>query len=36
MSQEPPPNTFDSVKGLIYNLGNLIFEYNNLKRYGGL
>jgi len=29
------PNSFDSVKGLIYNLGNLIFEYNNLKRYIG-
>ena len=30
------PNSFDSVKGLIYNLENLIFEYNNLKRYNGL
>lgn len=29
-------NSFDYVKGLIYNLGNLIFEYNNLKRYIGV
>ncbi len=31
-----PYNSFDYVKGLIYNLGNLIFEYNNLKRYIGV
>ena len=29
-------NSFNFVKGLIYNLGNLIFEYNNLKRYNRL
>jgi len=29
------PNSFDSVKDLIYNLGNFLFEYNHLSRYGG-
>jgi len=31
-----PHNSFDYVKGLIYNLGNSIFEYNNLKIYIGV
>jgi len=30
------PNSFDSVKDLIYNLGNFLFEYNHLRRHGGL
>jgi len=30
-----PYNSLDYIKGLIYNLGNLIFGYNNLKRYIG-
>jgi transposase InsO family protein len=30
------PNTFDSVKDLIYNLGNFLFEYNHLRRHGGI
>jgi len=30
------PNPFDSVKDLIYNLGNFLFEYNHLRRHGGL
>jgi len=29
-------NSFDSVKDLIYNLGNFLFEYNHLRRHGGL
>ena len=27
-------NTFDSLKDLIYNLGNFLFEYNHLRRHG--
>ena len=30
------PNLFDSIKDIIYNLGNFLFEYNHLKRHGGL
>lgn len=30
------PNSFDSVKDLIYNLVNFLFEYNHLRRHGGL
>jgi len=30
------PNSFDSIKELIYNLGNFLFEYNHLRRHGGL
>jgi len=30
------PNSFDSVKDLIYNLGNFLYEYNHLRRHGGL
>ena len=30
------PNTFDSDKDLIMNLGNFLFEYNHLRRHGGL
>jgi len=30
------PNSFDSIKDLIYNLGNFLFEYNHLKRQGDL
>ena len=30
------PNSFDSLKDLIYNLGNFLFEYNHLRRHGGL
>jgi len=30
------PNTFDSVKDLIYNLGNFLYEYNHLRRHGGI
>jgi len=29
-------DSFDSLKDLIYNLGNFLFEYNHLKRHGGL
>jgi hypothetical protein len=29
------PNLFDSFKDLTYNLGNLIFEYNYLRRFRG-
>ena len=28
--------SFDSVKDLIYNLGNFLFEYNHLRRHGGI
>jgi transposase InsO family protein len=27
------PNSFDSLKDLIYNLGNFLFEYNHLRRH---
>ena len=30
------PNTFDSDKDLIMNLGNFLFEYNHLRKHGGL
>jgi len=30
------PNTFDSEKDLMLNLGNFLFEYNHLRRHGGL
>jgi len=30
------PNSFDSIKDLIYNPGNFLFEYNHLRRHGGL
>lgn len=30
------PNTFDSEKDLMENLGNFLFEYNHLRRHGGL
>ena len=30
------PNSFDSIKVLVYNLGNFLFEYNHLKRQEGL
>ncbi|MCJ7788775.1 MAG: integrase core domain-containing protein, partial [Candidatus Atribacteria bacterium] len=30
------PNSFDSIKDLIYNLGNFLFEYNHLRRHGGI
>ena len=30
------PNSFDSVEDLMYNLGNYLFEYNHLRRHGGI
>lgn len=30
------PNTFESQQDLVLNLGNYIFEYNHLRRHGGL
>jgi transposase InsO family protein len=30
------PNTFDSEQELVMNLGNFLFEYNHLRRHGGL
>jgi transposase InsO family protein len=30
------PNSFDSEPDLIMNLGNFLFEYNHLRRHGGL
>lgn len=30
------PNTFDSKEDLIMNLGNFLFQYNHLRRHGGL
>jgi len=30
------PNKFDSQEDLILNLGNFLFEYNHLRRHGGL
>jgi transposase InsO family protein len=30
------PNTFESEQDLILNLGNYLFEYNHLRRHGGL
>lgn len=29
------PNLFDSIKDLIYHLGNFLFEYNHIERYEG-
>ena len=30
------PNTFESEKDLVLNLGNFLFEYNHLRKHGGL
>lgn len=30
------PNKFDSQEDLVLNLGNFLFEYNHLRRHGGL
>jgi IS30 family transposase len=30
------PNKFDSTEDVILNLGNFLFEYNHLRRHGGL
>ncbi|MFH1698240.1 MAG: integrase core domain-containing protein [Candidatus Omnitrophota bacterium] len=30
------PNTFESKEDLVMNLGNFLFEYNHLRRHGGL
>ncbi len=30
------PNTFDSQEDIVLNLGNFLFEYNHLRRHGGL
>jgi len=30
------PNSFDSKEDIILNLGNFLFEYNHLRRHGGL
>jgi len=30
------PNSFDSKEDLILNLGNFLFEYNHLRKHGGL
>ena len=30
------PNTFETGKDLVLNLGNFLFEYNHLRRHGGL
>jgi len=30
------PNSFDSLKDFIYNLGNFLFKYNYLRRHGGI
>ena len=30
------PNKFDSKEDLMLNLGNYLFEYNHLRRHGGL
>ena len=30
------PNSFDSEKDLVLNLGNYLFEYNHLRKHGGL
>ncbi len=30
------PNSFDSEEDLVMNLGNYLFEYNHLRRHGGL
>jgi len=30
------PNSFDSEHDLFLNLGNFLFEYNHLRKHGGL
>ena len=30
------PNRFDSMEDLVLNLGNYLFEYNHLRKHGGL
>jgi len=30
------PNSFDSVEDIVLNLGNFLFEYNHLRKHGGL
>ncbi|MGR3293177.1 MAG: integrase core domain-containing protein [Candidatus Scalindua sp.] len=30
------PNSFDSKEDIVLNLGNYLFEYNHLRRHGGL
>ena len=30
------PNKFDSLKDIVLNLGNFLFEYNHLRKHGGL
>lgn len=30
------PNRFDSMEDMVLNLGNFIFEYNHLRKHGGL
>jgi len=30
------PNRFESIEDLKLNLGNYLFEYNHLRRHGGL
>jgi len=30
------PNSFDSTEDLVLNLGNFLFEYNHLRKHGGL
>ncbi len=30
------PNKFESIEDLILNLGNYLFEFNHLRRHGGL
>jgi len=29
-------DSFDSLKDIIYNLGSFLFEYNHLRKHGGL
>ena len=29
-------DSFDYLKDLIYNLGSFLFEYNHLRKHGGL
>ena len=30
------PNSFDSKEDIVLNLGNFLFEFNHLRRHGGL
>ena len=30
------PNSFESTEDMILNLGNYLFEYNHLRKHGGL